>query len=514
MSARTLRLVGWLIAFSVLSGAGAPPPATDPAPVAGQLLDAAGKPLAGVYVCLSARHLDVYDAKLPSQPLDGDHLSWSRSDANGRFSFPAQRGTYALLAHADDGQVIVKSRDVKTPDAIELKLVPWSRLEGRVMFGDKPAPAGVAVRAYNLDDAFQDRIGPYLHFSTKTDASGHFVFPRVVPGKYRLQRTVVFNRQLVSGTLLTVTVAPGASTEVALVSMGRSVIGRIPLPDGFDEKGWYIEGAELARHTPLPAVALPPDVLQMTQADRGRWFESWRQTADGKRTVAERERSREEGRKVALIDAGGSFRIEDVAAGTYDMPVEFFARKDGRIVYDKVLIRSSFRFTVPPMPDGFDPSPLDVGSLAAQSAGVAHAGETAPDFVMPMLDDEQRTLWQFRGKVVLLDFWGTWCGVCVADLPALKKIHEKFAARPEFVMVSLSVRDELAKLRTFVQEKGMTWPQAILGDPASAWAVTFYPVRGYPSYWLIGADGRVVAHSWRLADVEGRIEEALRAAQK
>ena len=72
-------------------------------------------------------------------------------------------------------------------------------------------------------------------------------------------------------------------------------------------------------------------------------------------------------------------------------------------------------------------------------------GDLAPDFTAPRLDGGQFKLSEQRGKLVLLDFWATWCQPCLAEMPAIKDIQQTFGADPRFLLVGLSC-DEATEL--------------------------------------------------------------------
>jgi len=107
------------------------------------------------------------------------------------------------------------------------------------------------------------------------------------------------------------------------------------------------------------------------------------------------------------------------------------------------------------------------------------------------------------GKVVVIDFWATWCQPCVAEIPHMKKVYAEYKPKGvEFVGISLDRPGDLNKLKAFVGRQGMNWIHTFSGkaDPTAR----KYGVRGIPSIWVVGADGRVVSNSAR-----GRLEEVL-----
>ncbi len=117
------------------------------------------------------------------------------------------------------------------------------------------------------------------------------------------------------------------------------------------------------------------------------------------------------------------------------------------------------------------------------------AGYPAPEFDFVDLQGVSRRLVDYRGKVVLLDFWGTWCGPCVASVPGLVAVYEKYRAKG-FEIIGIASGDTREKLLAFTAEKRMNWPQTIESDNGPI--ATLYRITGWPSYFLIGADGRIV----------------------
>jgi len=95
---------------------------------------------------------------------------------------------------------------------------------------------------------------------------------------------------------------------------------------------------------------------------------------------------------------------------------------------------------------------------------------------------------EYRGKVVLLDFWASWCGPCRNALPNLKRLQAVYGGG-DFVVVSISEDDEESDWRAFVASHNMTWPQRLDADSSLQHQ---FGVNALPTYILLGRDGAVV----------------------
>lgn len=89
-------------------------------------------------------------------------------------------------------------------------------------------------------------------------------------------------------------------------------------------------------------------------------------------------------------------------------------------------------------------------------------GMAAPDFALPDLQGRQHTLSAQRGRVVVLNFWATWCPPCVEEMPSLDGLHKALATEG-LVVMGISVDEDASALRRFVQERGLTL--TVLQDP-------------------------------------------------
>ncbi|HMN08468.1 MAG TPA: TlpA disulfide reductase family protein [Gemmatimonadaceae bacterium] len=122
--------------------------------------------------------------------------------------------------------------------------------------------------------------------------------------------------------------------------------------------------------------------------------------------------------------------------------------------------------------------------------GVESGGRRSPSYEVATLTGEALSPAELRGKVVLVNFWATWCGPCRMEMPALQAMYERHRGEG-LVLLGLSVdRGGEQVVRDYVRERGVTYPVAIVGPTVEA---AFGGVRGYPTSFLLDRGG-VVRH--------------------
>lgn len=113
----------------------------------------------------------------------------------------------------------------------------------------------------------------------------------------------------------------------------------------------------------------------------------------------------------------------------------------------------------------------------------------APDFSLIDLNSEKVGLKQFKGKIILLNFWATWCGPCKEEMPSLEVLYQQFKEK-NFVLLAISVDYEgLKPVKEFIDKHHYTFP--VLLDP-NCETLDLFEIKGIPTTFLIDKKGRMV----------------------
>jgi thiol-disulfide isomerase/thioredoxin len=132
--------------------------------------------------------------------------------------------------------------------------------------------------------------------------------------------------------------------------------------------------------------------------------------------------------------------------------------------------------------------------------------DTPVDLTFPAVDGSNFDLTDLRGKVVLLDFWATWCPPCVEEVPELVAVYDKFREQG-FEIVGISLDENKAAFDQFTAENKMTWPQFFDGKGWENELAKRFGIQSVPTMWLLDREGKLLDASPR-----GRLEEAVGAA--
>jgi peroxiredoxin len=138
---------------------------------------------------------------------------------------------------------------------------------------------------------------------------------------------------------------------------------------------------------------------------------------------------------------------------------------------------------------------VNIGQVSASSVTL-RSGQTAPDFTLPGDSGENIRLSAYKGRVVLLNFWATWCHGCRTEIPWLIEFQEKYKVRGLSV-VGVSMDDDGWKaVKPFVAEKGLNYP-VVIGNDGLAKS---YGLTAMPMTFLIDRKGKIAATSVGIVD--------------
>jgi cytochrome c biogenesis protein CcmG, thiol:disulfide interchange protein DsbE len=150
---------------------------------------------------------------------------------------------------------------------------------------------------------------------------------------------------------------------------------------------------------------------------------------------------------------------------------------------------------------------------AAQQASTVAAGKMAANFHLKDLKGNSITLKDLRGKVVFLNVWATWCGPCREEMPSIEKLYTDFRKDPDFVVLAVSQDTDGKLVAPYVQKNGFDF--TVLLDPENE-VGEMYGVDGIPETFIIGRDGRIVAHhvgpyDWANGDIRDALQELIKS---
>ena len=154
---------------------------------------------------------------------------------------------------------------------------------------------------------------------------------------------------------------------------------------------------------------------------------------------------------------------------------------------------------------------LALGCTALQAGATIAPTAAAPDFALRTLAGPNLRLQEQRGKVVMINFWATWCGPCRQEMPHLSRLYDKYRAAG-FVLLGVNVDDDTRRAGDMAQRLALPFP--VLFDSEKS-VSRLYDLATMPSSVLIDRDGRVrYVHAGYLAGYEDLYEKQIRELLK
>jgi len=142
--------------------------------------------------------------------------------------------------------------------------------------------------------------------------------------------------------------------------------------------------------------------------------------------------------------------------------------------------------------------------MAGNRHGEEGSGNTAPekgalsrDFTLKNLSGKDVSLSDFRGNIVFLNFWATWCPPCRQEMPSMEKLHEKYKDRGLTILAVAGDGEGVELVRPFVEERNFTFP-VLIDDRGKA--ADIYRIFAVPTTIIIGTDGKIIGKVQGAAD--------------
>lgn len=123
-------------------------------------------------------------------------------------------------------------------------------------------------------------------------------------------------------------------------------------------------------------------------------------------------------------------------------------------------------------------------------------GQEAPEFTAKTIGRKEISLSDMDGQYVLLDFWATWCGPCLPEIPHLKTLWDRFGDK-NFNIIGISLDRQKSDLTAFLEEKKIDWPQVLETEGWDGEITKLYNVVGIPRTYLLNPQGEIIAKDLR-----------------
>jgi hypothetical protein len=411
--------------------------------------------------------------------------------ADGGFTLNPRLGGEMLFAAHSLGFGKAKAEEIAKTG--QMTLQPWGKINGTLIQTGQPS-ANVFLALHNLEHDFPAAGEvPFSFFlRTRPDAKGRFAFDKVPPGEwkisvhYRLHENAGGPPGLSHG--FPVTLRAGETNVVDFALSGRSIIGKVQANGEVD---WLREPHLLTLQVPgTPNFSVPnltgsksnlereELIRQSLQKERAFW------TSKKGDAVRHAQRS-----YLLLFETNGTFRVDNVPPGNYELRIAPTDPKAERYTNDpmgtlvkKVVISDKNRV-----------EPIDLGILNLELKPSLRIGATPPALEVKAPNGHILRPSDFRGKILLLDFWSLWSETRTSNLEAIRNLLELSDLKEKLAVLSISLDEDQAALEAYVRDSQMIWTNTQLPRSQRSKTLAAWDLDAIGGIILIGPDGRIAS---------------------
>ncbi|MBX9655126.1 carboxypeptidase regulatory-like domain-containing protein [bacterium] len=456
----------------------------------GHVVDADdGKPLEGVTVALA----DNSDRMALSHYVDFKNIPKALKEFTGTFAVTTKDGRFelpAIDAATDKTLILIKpdvsffvvgpAKDFAGFNSFDIPFPKGGVIECSISTAGVPQPEEDVSLSYFQS---QRRLNPtFTPFSfggkSSTGVDGTYRFVGLGPGRYHLQQVKSFNEQG-GGTSYSLSDAP----QEILIRPGQTATVKFSRPEGKTIRGKVLEGND------------KPSGNCIVMLQQSTPFEPLR--------------------RLDVVRAGtnGEFIFAHVAPGDYQVVAQHYTRSGSGAMCGLGNNDRSGQSNVTIKEDATVVVKLKPESTSERLKETKIKGAICPQFAGNLLDGNKSIkLSDLNGKVVVIDFWATWCGPCMAVMPEMKQIYEKYKDHKDVVFITVSLDEDESQLRKVIKVKGLPFPVLYSGDGWKDSMAQALGVHGIPSSYVIAPSGRFASERVHGSQLGQTIEAVLHDA--